>query len=237
MSASAEIIDKIKKLLRLSRSSNPHEAQLALQRALELARAHGVAVESLNPDEQAKEKTVTHRDTPARQRMSYDKEYAVRICGAFFRITPVFRNKVVRPAVGYPYLAKYVTFVGTAADVEIALYVYGFLVHHFAYCWRKFRGRLRNRHAYVDGMFIGLFCKLRDAQPEPTEREVKGNELVLAEHNAYIEAVIGATSSKEFGRPDHDAQAAKWAGYLQGQRTNILNPLKEGERTVTLALR
>ena len=55
MSATPEVIEKIKKLLRLARSSNPHEAQLALQRAMALAREHDVAVEGLNPDEQAKQ--------------------------------------------------------------------------------------------------------------------------------------------------------------------------------------
>ena len=68
MSATPEILEKIKKLLRLARSANQHEAQLALARALELARAHDVAVDSLNADEQAKEKTITHGDTEARQR-------------------------------------------------------------------------------------------------------------------------------------------------------------------------
>lgn len=236
MSASPEIIDRIKKLLRLARSANPHEAQLAMQRALELARDHDVAVEGLNPDEQAKEKTVTHRDTEARQRMSYDKEYAVRIVGAFFHVSPVFNRKIVTPADGWPYEVQFVTFVGTASDCEIAIYVYDFLVHHFAWCWRKHRGRLRNRRAYVDGMFQGLFRKLHDALPEPTERQVRGNELALVEHDNYIAAWIGATEAKKFGRPDHDAHAARWAGYLQGQKTNIAPAIKPSQEPEPLAL-
>lgn len=35
-------LDKIKKLLRLSQSANAHEAELAMQRAMELALKHGV---------------------------------------------------------------------------------------------------------------------------------------------------------------------------------------------------
>lgn len=236
MSASAEIIDKIKKLLRLSRSANPHEAALALQRALALAREHGVAVDSLNPDEQMKEKTVIHRETDGRQRMSYDKEYAVRIIQAFFHVTPVFNQRIVRPLGGRAYIEKFVTVVGTAADVEIALYVYGFLVHHFAFCWRKYRGRLRNRHAYVDGMFDGLYRKLFDAQPQPTERETKGNELVLAEHKCYIAAVIGKTSSIKLREADHDAHAARLAGWLKGQDTHIAPALRPSEEPAPLAL-
>lgn len=236
MSASAQVIDKIKKLLRLARSSNQHEAQLAMQRALALAREHDIAVDSLNPDEQAKEKTITHRDSAEVQRMSYDKEYAVRIIQAFFHVSPVFNCRLVRPLDGYPYVARFVTFVGTAADAEIALYVYGFLVQHFAYCWRKHRGRLRNRHAFVDGMFLGLFYKLAENQPP---HHAKGNELVLAGHRSYIEAIVGKTEKSEFKEPDGDAKAAKYAGYIQGQNTNIAPALKPGESTApaVLALR
>jgi len=229
MSVSPEIIEKIKKLLRLSRSSNPHEAQLALQRALELARQHDVAVEALNPDAQAREKTVTHKDTDFSQRMSLEKRYAVKIVGAFFHVSPVFNEKIVRPVDGYPYVGKFVTFVGTAADVEIAVYVFNFLAYHFAYCWRKHRGRLRNRHAFIDGMYLGLFQKLHEALPQPSEREAKGNELALQEHENYIASTIGKTEPTEPIRPDRVTVAAMNAGYLQGLQTNILTPLKDGK--------
>ncbi|MBX3736700.1 MAG: DUF2786 domain-containing protein [Candidatus Didemnitutus sp.] len=234
MSTGTEIIEKIKKLLRLSRSSNPHEAQLALTRALELAREHGIAVEKLNPDEQAKENVVTHRDTENCQRLSYDKEYAIRICAAFFRITPVLSNKIGTDRFGFPCVVKFTRFVGTASDVQIALYVYSFLVHHFAYCWRKHRGRLRNRHAFVDGMFHGIYNKLAEAQPEFISSE---HALVERSHQDYIEATIGKTTKHDCRTPDGDAKAARWAGYLHGRETNIAAPLKEGERTAPLALK
>lgn len=234
MSASTEIIEKIKKLLRLSRSSNQHEAQLALARALELAREHGVAVEKLNPDEQAKENVVTHRDTEERQRLSYDKEYAIRICAAFFRISPVISNKVGTDRFGFPCVVKFTRFVGTASDVQIALYVYSFLVHHFAYCWRKHRGRLKNRHAFVDGMFLGIYNKLLERQPEFISSE---HALVERSHQDYIDATIGKTTKHDCRTPDGDARAARMAGYLRGRETNISAPLKEGERTGPLALK
>lgn len=233
MSAGTDIIEKIKKLLRLSRSSNPHEAQLALARALALAREHGIAVEKLNPDEQAKENVVTHSDTEERQRLSYDMEYAIRICAAFFRISPVISNKVGTDRFGFPRVVKFTRFVGTASDVQIALYVYSFLVHHFAYCWRKHRGRLRNRHAFVDGMFHGIFNKLAEAQPEFISSE---HALVERTHQDYIEATIGKTTKHDCREPDGDAKAARWAGYLRGRETTIAAPLKDAAREKPLSL-
>lgn len=231
MSAPAEIIERIKKLLRLARSSNPHEAQLAMQRALELAREHEVAVEGLNPDEAAREKAVTHRDTEEHLRVSYDKEYAVRICSRFFHVRAVF-VKVVTNRRGWPEIATKITFVGRRSDLEIAFYVYHFLQHHFGYCWREHRGRLRNRHAFVDGMFDGLYSKLAEAEPP---RDAKGTELVLRELETYIGAVIGETTKGEFREPDHNAHAARSAGWIAGRQTNIRTPLKASEGTLALS--
>lgn len=226
MNAQADIVEKIKKLLRLARSSNPHEAQLALARALELAREHHVAIEGLNPDDAAKEKTVTHEDTEPSLRLSYDKEYAVRICSLFFGITAVFRTAIVMHR-GWPKRARHVSFVGTPTDVTIALYVYGFLQQHFAFCWRKHKGRLRNRHAFIDGMFRGIVRRLFDAQPE-TDRNVTGTELVVAERESYIAQHIGKTNAYAYGQPDHNAQAALNAGWHEGRNTVIAKPLNGG---------
>ena len=165
MSAPTDIIEKIKKLLRLARSSNPHEAQLAMQRAMELAREHDIAVDSLNPDNQVKQKTVSHQDTGAKARLSYDQRYALVICQRFFHVTPVTRQKIQRDGI-YARLRNFITFVGTSSAIEIALYVFGFLVQHFAYCWRKYRGRLSNRHAFIEGMFQGFSGGRYQLKPE-----------------------------------------------------------------------
>lgn len=50
MTPEDRILDRIKKLLRLSRSSNPHEAALALQRAMDLAQINGLRLASIDPD-------------------------------------------------------------------------------------------------------------------------------------------------------------------------------------------
>lgn len=232
MSAPAEIIERIKKLLRLARSSNPHEAQLAMERAMQLAREHEIAVEGLNPDEAAREKVVTHRDTEEHLRVSYDKEYAVRICCRFFHVKAIFVKVIVNRR-GWPEIGTKITFVGRRSDLEIAFYVYHFLQQHFGFCWRKHRGRLRNRHAFVDGMFEGIYSRLQEAE---APRDAKGTELVLRELETYISAVIGDTTKRDFRAPDHNAMAARSAGWVAGRQTNIRTPLNAGADE-TLALK
>jgi hypothetical protein len=236
MSTTSDIIDRIKKLLRLARSANPHEAQLAMQRAMELAAEHRVTIEGLNPDECAKEKATTHRDTRTFARINYDQRYALAICRLFFCVSTV-ECQVVRIVDGWPRSAWKSMIVGTPGDIEIAHYVFGFLTQHFAFCWRQFHGRFRNRHAYVHGMFLGLRDKLSEQMPAADTSAAKGNELVLADQKAYIAAVVGKTTSSPLGKPDHEAHAAAFAGYLQGKKTEIRSALKPSTTEQPLALK
>lgn len=231
MNATDDIVEKIKKLLRLARSSNPHEAQLAMERAMQLAREHEIAIEGLNPDDAAREKTVTHRDSEEHVRISYDKEYAVRICCRFFHVEAVWVKIIIRRD-GWPQLGTKITFVGRRSDLEIALYVYHFLQHNFSFCWRKHRGRFRNRRAFVDGMFHGIYSRLREAEPP---RDTKGTELVVRELETYIAAIMGETTKGEYTEPDHNAHAARNAGWMAGRETSIRTPLNASAET-TLAL-
>lgn len=244
MNACPEIIERIKKLLRLARSSNPHEAKLALARAMELAREHRVAVEGLNPDNAAKEKATTHRETVCVSRVNYDKRYALLIVRNFFRVTPVEVQKIILVK-GWPKSAWKIVFVGSVSDIEIGLYVYAFLTHHFNFCWqhraeiataRGNAGRLRNRHAFVHGMMLGIFSKLSEQMPAEKSAEATGLELMVQSHHGYISAVIGETSSHKVGAPDHAAHASAWAGYQAGLNTEIRPALKPSDSTGPLAL-
>ncbi len=230
MNATGEIIERIKKLLRLARSSNPHEAQLAMQRALALAEEHRVAIEGLNPDECAKEKKVTHQETEISARLSYDKRYAWAICRNFFNVDTV-QIACIRMVDGWPRAGVKMAIVGTAADIEIARYVSGFLVQHFAFCWRTFRGRFRNRQAFVHGMFCGIYDKLEEKRP----KKPIGTELVVRERDTYIALHVGKTKQKPLGTPDHDAHGAEMAGYLHGQKTEIRTALKPAEAQLAIA--
>ena len=56
------IIDKIRKLLRLSRSSNEHEAAAAAAKAQELLSEYNLSLDSMITEESASEASSTHRD-------------------------------------------------------------------------------------------------------------------------------------------------------------------------------
>lgn len=220
------IIEKIKKLLRLARSSNPHEAALAMQRALALAEEHRIAIEGINPDQSAP--AFAHRSGKVFARMSHDQTFASLIVQRFFRVKAITKGCVRVDKHGWPCAGEKMTFVGTESDLEIAFYVFDFLTHHFAYCWRKHRGRCRNRYSFIHGMFVGLHSKLSESEPPAPARSSKGNELELS-MKAYIAEHFGELKTK--GMPDAKAQAARWAGYVQGRKTEIRPGIKQTETT------
>ncbi len=232
MEAAPEVIEKVRKLLRLARSANPHEADLALEKAMALAREHRIQIEGLSVDQAEKATATTHGSSDAFSRMSYGKRYAATIVQRFFNV-----SAVVGPTIlvidGWPRAGRKLNFVGTSVDVQIALYVYVFLTRRFAYCWAHHRGLMRNRRSFVHGMYWGIYSKLKEAEP-PEPPHAPG--LVLAERNAYIGAVFGPTENNESKSPDRLAQAAAWAGYLKGRETEIRRPLaRPKEETLALA--
>jgi len=221
MDAPPDIIDRIKKLLRLARSSNPHEADLALQKALTLARQYHVDVGGLNPDQAEKSNVITHQETDPFARIGYEKRYAAAIAQRFFNVSAIVRATILVIDC-WPREGRRVSFVGTEVDVQIALYVYVFLVRRFAFCWSHHRGRSRNRRAFAYGMFQGICSKLKEAEP-PEEPHAPG--LIVAARDAYIAVVFGKTRTMKDRTPDRIAQAAAWAGYVQGRQTEIRKPL------------
>ena len=220
------IIEKIKKLLRLARSSNPHEAALAMQRALALAEEHRIVIEGINPDRPAP--AFAHQSGKIFGRLPHEHQFAALIVQRFFRVKSINQACVRVTQDGWPRDGQKMTFVGTASDLEIALYVFDFLTFHFAWCWRKHRGRCRNRYSFLYGMYVGLHSKLAETEPPAPERQARGTELELSMKNYLAEHF---PNLKTHRMPNASAQAAQWAGYAQGRKTEIRPGIKHTETT------
>lgn len=223
MSASAEILEKLRKLLRLARSSNPHEAALAMEKAMALAAEHRVSLDQVNPDHEPPR--ATHRDSDEHfQRLPHEHQFAGMIVQRFFRVKTIARTVCRAGRDGWPQRREVLALVGTESAVEIGHYVLGFLVHHFRFCWRHHRGRCRNRAAFMRGMFVGLYHKLQEAEapasPTSTALEVS-MESYIAEH-------FGELKSKDVPGGGNSASAALRAGYAQGRQTEIRDGIKPG---------
>lgn len=225
---SAEIIERLKKLLRLARSSNPHEAALAMEKAMELATEHRIALDQINPDHEAPRFTHRHHEEHF-VRLPHEHQFAANICKAFFRVRCIITTVCRAGRDGWPQRRETVVIVGTDTDVEIANYVLGFLVHHFRFCWRKHRGRCRNRYAFMHGMFLGLYSKLSEKYATPAGDQ---EQAIVVSMDTYVGEHLGKITSKGFASPT--ATAAHVAGWAQGRKTEIHNGLKPGASTLAL---
>lgn len=108
------IIEKIKKLLALSASSNEHEAALAASHAQRLLSAHNLALADIETER--KPEVADKVDTPAAKNLP---KWARHLSGA---VSAAFDCQ----AIHHPATGK-LTFIGVGADVQIAAYTFTFL--------------------------------------------------------------------------------------------------------------
>jgi hypothetical protein len=216
------ILEKIRKLLRMKRGGTPAEVETALALAAELARKHGIDLASVDPD-QVKEEPIGHIDATTSSRIGWECKYASLVCKQFFNVTPLLRKTCgIGRGFGYRINSEYrITLIGTAWDTQIAIYVYHFLVGHFRRCWKNRGNKLRNRQAFMYGMYHGICSKL----DEQKVQQVSEPGLILvgrgvARRDEYMKKEFGEVDDHSTV-PDGDAKAAKLAGYFAGRKTNI----------------
>lgn len=227
MTPDDRILDKIKKLLRLSRSSNPHEAALALERAMALASAHQLHLGSIDPNDEVA--GIRHEDRAEAARLSFDKSLAIRLVAIYFSV------KIVASY-------KRLIIVGRAPDIQIAEYAYLFIVRSCRNCVADYAKAERlagrkdsaiKRRNYVNGFMAGIDMQLRRfkasyADPLIADALVKTDALERARRNEYVQKnwKVYTIPPPKVGRTNINAQ---FDGWLAGNRTNIHRPVAGAE--------
>lgn len=217
------ILDKIKKLLALADSQNPHEAELAM------ARAHGLMEKyELDLGLQETEFHYTFLGPPRAQKPAV-QQFVASVLGRFFhvRIVWIQSSLVVNDKSAWLMEAS-----GTEANLEVAGYVYDFLTREVARLWRKhqiknpfLKGKSPKRD-YQIGVLRGLITKLAEEQ----DVQSTGSELVLLKQ---------ARLQQFFDERHPDARAGSkmkyrnnsvfQAGFQEGQSLEINKGLKKGK--------
>lgn len=112
----SKILEKIRKLLRLSRSDNEHEAAAAAAKAQQLLSEHNLTVGNITPEQAAREFTASHAHRKTRQRLEL---WAHKLAAA---VASAFDCKY------YHNLATGETsFVGCGPDPDVCGWTYGYL--------------------------------------------------------------------------------------------------------------
>lgn len=167
-------IELIKKLLRLAKSSNPNEAALALERAMELAAEHKVDVAKLDLDAEQEKLVADYMHVG--ERLAHERKLILSILQNFFNVDV---------CVAYPK----VTFVGTRSDITVAIYVHDFLLRVLRKALSEFKAKERQakrkwttakRQGFVSGWIYGIFNQLDNSE----RARLQGHETALAAKTA-----------------------------------------------------
>lgn len=226
MTEDDRILDKIKKLLRLSRSSNPHEAALALQRAMELAQANGVRLASIDPDDEVA--GIRHKER-AETRLHYEKRLAISLVQDFFSV------RIIR---GWNHLK----IVGRAPDIQVAEYAYVYLVRACRLCmsaWEKEetaacrRVTINKRRSFILGFMEGVRknihkLSIQSSDSIPSMAALIASKTVeVKRRDAYVAErwKLETLPRVKFKLTD----SAATNGFLDGMKTNLNRPVSGAE--------
>jgi hypothetical protein len=222
-----EHTEKIRKLLRLSKSANEHEARLALQRAMELATAHGVDIEALRDDPEVG--GIVHEWFPMKSRLSREWKQTIYLVQQFFNVRVCIAPHERR-----------MVFIGRRDAIEVADYVAQFLVRRCrseaaAYKAAEIKARRRmtggKRAAFIVGFFSALYVHL-DVSLRAMMAQEESWAIVLADEkaarNAYLDGLLNHSTVQ--GREKKvRSGGALIAGYRAGKNTQIHKPLTGDE--------
>jgi hypothetical protein len=215
-------LDKIKKLLKLSRSATANEAEVALAKAMELAARHEIDLSTLGSDNEVGD--IIHQFFPTKARLAREWMSALNIAQNYFSVSVcIMRSR------------QQVLFVGRQDAIDIADYIVSFLVREvrrqvkdFGELEKKMRRKMTGgkRAAFVAGFFTGIGQKLQEGRFD-LMREDNRYALVLSTEDKRREeamsGIVGKTKTVIQKKPRRSA--ATIAGYLSGRATNLARPL------------
>lgn len=217
-------VDKIRKLLALSKSSNPHEAEMALKKATELMQEHQITHAHLVPDPE-----VTHTDLMDLTAQHY--VWARKLAQA---VAKVFDCKVL----WYPG-DRTVQFIGEPGNLEATQAMFW----HLFKAWKTMcnsdykRDKPIDRKNYRKSHGLGFAEVLYDKATALTEsrkshiKNVTGKDLVVV-HNQKVDSYMEATFKT---RPCKTRSLTiSSSGYSQGKeagkKINLNQPVENTQR-------
>ena len=230
MSNQTDILDKIRKLLRLadtSRGSTENEAKVALAKAQELMTRHNIdsALLRMERGESGASFTVNKGNLDLPKTLNPADLMILSLLQAHFNVKTILMPN----GRGTP-----VDIIGSPADIDFAIYTFNYLRQTFFRCWTEFKKVHANpdKASYYRGLRDGLNTALKEAKQRAEEsygsddRQTYG--LVLVDQQAaikqYVDEHYGKLRKRSGARRKmHSGSYA--AGESKGRTIQINRPL------------
>lgn len=199
------VIEKVKKLLALASSSNPHESELATLKANQLILRHHLDRSRLGDQRELCVVTV----------MSAPKKNALMTA-----IYEILTHFLVKPILFYGRQEVRLEAAGTREQIELAQYVAGFLQTELARLWKaqNLKG-LRAKNSFYTGVARGYSEKLTNTRSDLTPEESRALVTIERDLAADLKFFMGGLSQSYSGQVLDSG--AHERGKAQGRSLNI----------------
>lgn len=213
------VMAKVKKLLALSSSDNPHEANAATLKANQLLLRHNISLLGETGVDAGKEVYM--------KRVLETKRFSAK----HRAISDILRSFLVSPVLNHGKGLSYLEVTGERTNVEIADYVAGFLDRRLEELWQAARktnphmGGLVGRNSFMRGVAAGYREKVEKASRDYT----RDQSLALVKLETRLEAMVKLVYERlASSRSRNQFCAASFgAGREQGKRLSIVKGVTE----------
>ena len=233
MKPESDILDKIRKLLRLadkSRGATENEAKVALSKAQELMTRHNIDSALLRME--AGEKSgidVTKGLYELPKSLNPADVLILSLLQSHFNVRVILMSGHRKTPVDI---------IGATADVDFALFALTFLRDTFFRCWNEFKKTAWNpdRASYYRGLRDGIDAELTAAKKRAEESYAEDDRntyaLVVVDQDAaitrYVEENYGKVRTRRQRRRRVDS-TSYLAGETKGRTIRINRPLTDSE--------
>jgi hypothetical protein len=234
--AKEKIVEKVKKLLALSESSNKHEAELAAQKAKQLLMQHGMSMSDIEiKSEKIIEDvfTINYADkafsNQTRKRFPIWILELMGMIKLYFFVEVVIHNKYM------------IIFIGAEKDLEIAKHVFFFLLQKIElsateYIKKEEKNKSVSqkriiRNSYCRGFVHGVVEKLEEENLKKYKTKT-GTDLVVVK-NQHVKEYLNkkypnlVKTIKKVTSHEHNSYLI---GKEKGKNTDLYKPVKKGDK-------
>lgn len=234
-----QLLNKLKKLLNLSKSSNINEAELALQKATAMAAEAGIdlAIVQSRNDNEAEKLEMMKETIETGKRLPSLQKYASWLLNKHFNVQVIYS--------GGRYFGRSINILGDKRDVEFAKFVNEFVQDDMQRRWEYYKKSnglsVSMKDTFMYNVWRGLDSKLSEAKaaaeeakfatlPQDTVEQTKVQYgIVISDKKAavqqFVNKVYPRLSSTRVSVRNFSNSTVATDGYSVGRSMNINRPI------------
>jgi hypothetical protein len=230
MQPQSNILDKIRKLLRLadrSRGATENEAKVALAKAQELMTRHNIDSVLFRMEH-------GESGSPSFKVDKGKVDLPKTLNPADLQILSILQKHFnVRCILTHTKNATPVDIIGAPADIDVAIYAFNFLRTTFFRCWNEFKAGIpgADRKAYYKGLHDGICEVLNEAKKRAEESYASNHRdayaLVVVDQKAAVAHYVDTNYGKLRTKTSRATRmnSSYFAGAAKGRTIQVNQPL------------